>query len=58
MKAVKESNKVVQGKGFSVSWAGGHVQHVLNKHDRDTKHDDHLVLIVYTSVLITKGEVS
>ena len=40
MKAVKESNKesnkVVQGKGFGVSRACGHGQHVLDKHDRDT----------------------
>ena len=39
MKAVKESNKesnkVVQGKGFSVSRACGHGQHALDKHDRD-----------------------
>ena len=35
MKAVKKSNKVVQGKGFGVSWACGHGRHALDKHDRD-----------------------
>ena len=39
MKVVKESNEVVQGKGFGVSWACGHGRHALDKHDRDTLHD-------------------
>jgi len=29
---------VVQGKGFGFSWASGHGQHTLDKHDRDTLH--------------------
>ena len=42
MKAKKGSNKVVQGKGFDVSWACGHGQHALDKHDRDTMRLDYL----------------
>ena len=38
MKAVKEYGKVVQGKGFDFSWASGHGQHTLDKHDRDSLH--------------------
>lgn len=36
MKAVKESSKVVQGKGFGVSQAYDHGQHALDKYDHDT----------------------
>ena len=43
MKAVKESNKVVQGKGFGVSRACGHGRHALDKHDGDTLHAPRLV---------------
>lgn len=37
MKVVKESDKVIQGKGFGMSWACGHEQHALDKHDRNTQ---------------------
>ena len=43
MKVVKESNKVVEGKGFGVLRAWGHEWHALDKHDRDIGHS-----VVYT----------
>lgn len=45
MKVAKESNKVIQDKGFGMQQACGHGQHDLHKHDRDTKHPKHFSAI-------------